>query len=260
MLRRWFGPKNSLIVCFDTWETLPLEDLSDQLDHIETYYHFVKLSALADDAKKGTPSGLVSIVFSYPRKGLFLKVLPELLSRSIPVTIFADTELTGTNRLPPREEVEIYRTAYPRIFDDRELSAMVAAWSSGEQPDPEPLLTRLRTLGIFPVEGTNPLNYMATWGKIGEIPGSLKEIGIRISRPPLTVEGFVKQCHFIEQRTASKVTAATDKRLLPSDDALKALGFQAAIGQRIGVVEKGVSRFDLPVFPLEKTSSIDENK
>ncbi len=260
MLRRWIGPKNSLIVAFDTWESLALEELEDQLDHIEAYYRFVKLSALAQDVSKGTPSGLASIVFLHPRKGLFLKVLPELMSRSIPVTIFVDTELTGTNRLPPQEELAVYQTEYPKQMNEKEVATRIREWTSGSQLDPDPLLALLHSLGPFPVEKSNPLNYMATWGKIGEVPGSLREIGIRLSRPLRFDEDFVNQCRFIQQRCNGDVKVATGKPWLPSDETLKKIGIHAVITQRIGAVEKGVSVFDLPTFPLEKTGAVDENK
>ena len=235
MWRRFFGPDNSLILAYDKPDTLDLEELNAQLDHVSAYYQWKSLSEIVGKLQQSGTNGFASVVFLSARKGLFLKFLPEILARDIPITVFADPDLIGTNRLAPIEEIEIYRKKFPHLAPKASLEAA-------------------RQLGTFPVEESNPLDFSATWGKIMEIPASKLDVGISVSRS-MTEGEFTHNAKFVSQRTGRSVHLAYGKSFLStiSEEKLTGLGIAAIVGNNAGVIEKKTSRFDLPQFFFEKT-------
>ncbi len=235
MWHRLFGPKNSLILTFDKANLPERDELEDQLDHVSAYYQFAPLSQIVGELKHLRAGGLAAVVFLAARKSLFLKILPELQARGIPVTIFADPDLIGTNRLAPREEVAVYQKKFPELLLDSPLA-------------------NARALGQLPVELADPLDFSVTWGKISEVPASLREMGISVSSP-LSENEFCQNLKFLSQRVGSAAKFAYGKPLLStmSDNRLQGFGIEAVVGNSHGQVDKKTSCFDLPQFFFEKT-------
>ncbi len=250
MLRKLFGPKNSLILPFDGKESIDRDELDARLDHVEAYYRFVRLSELAEGLAKNS-FGMAAITFLSPRRRVFMEILPELESRGLPVTIFADPDFVASNRLPADEELQAYAAHYPAMAEDKELIELIAQWRAGAFRDTETLLERVRRFGPFPVESASPFDYSVTWGKLTEVPASLREVGIGFSRPLDEAEA-TERVRFVSQRAGAPVTMATGIHFLSSTETLPRIGVRAAVGKKIGNVAKGTSPFDLPLFAFER--------
>lgn len=235
MWRRFFGPNNSLILAYDKPNAIELDEFEAQLDHVSTYYKWTSLREIVGKLQHSGANGFASIAFLSARKGLFLKFLPEILARDIPITVFADPDLVGTNRLAPAEELELYRKKFPQLTPKANVEAA-------------------RQLGPLPVEIADPLDFSVTWGKIVEIPGSKLDVGISISRAMSEGE-FTQNVKFISQRTAKSVQLAYGKTFLStiSEEFCNGLGIAGIVGNGVGAIEKNSSRFDLPQFFFEKT-------
>ncbi len=249
MLRKLFGPKNSLVIPFDGKASLDRDELDARLDHVEAYYKFAPLSELVDGLAANS-FGLASLVFLSPRKRTFLEILPELESRRLPVTILADTDTVGSNRLTADEEIQAYLTHYPPAAADRELIQLVTRWREGTFRETELLLARVRHFGPFPVEHASPFEFCVTWGKITEVPVSLREVGITFSRY-IDDKELEERLQFVAQRAGSAVRFAAGATFLSSVEALPRNGIRGVVGEKTGVVEKGTSPFDLPRFAFE---------
>src|SRR5687768_3916043 len=102
MWSRLFGPNNSLLIPFDGRASLDRDELDARLDDVEAYYRFAKLGEVVAGLTQKR-FGMAAVLFLNTKRRIFVEVLPELESRGIPVTVFADADIVGSNRLAADE-------------------------------------------------------------------------------------------------------------------------------------------------------------
>ncbi len=117
LLRRLFGPSNSLLLYHDHLSDEDYELFERQWEEVKRYYRFTTLSELVKKHQAGE-HGFAAVLIGRPRKSLFLRAIPALIGESVPVTVFVDPECVGVNRLPLEEELGWFREAYPERLTD----------------------------------------------------------------------------------------------------------------------------------------------
>lgn len=259
ILRKFFGPGNSLVLVYDHITDEGREELASQIAQVKEFYRFAKLSEIAGapDGKRAT--GLAAVVFAQARKSLFLRALPLLRGEGIPVTIFLDIDCIGMNRLPAAEELAWYRDHYPDAVPAAEADRLAAlAWREPRDVEGHLRLFRKR-VGPLPLDKIDPTLYFTTWGKIVEIPPNLLDLGLSLTSAP--AEAAVREAlHFIRQMTGRETTLAWNPRAPDGSDVLRAAGITGAVGAREGAVERATPALDLPRWPLSLEVSDEKTR
>ncbi len=255
LLRRFFGPSTSLIFAYDRMNASWEGEMQEQLDEAAKYYKFVKLSEIVSRLNAKDSQGLASVVFTHARKSLFLRALPVLRAREIPVTVFLDVDSIGLNRLPAEEELALYRESYPDKISESDYAAMLEkAWR--EPKEANALLRGYRqTVGPLPLDKIDPMLFFVTWGKILEIPPALFEAGLSVSSTPANAEHLGDSLDFIRHQLGRSVMLAHNPRAPEGEAELKRAGIEAVLTRREGVVDKKTSPMDLPYW---NWSAVDE--
>lgn len=229
-------PSNSLILARDYVPDEEYDSWLRQLDEVGKYYRWKKLSELVVEGKP--QMGGAAIVFLNARNKNFLRAIPELRARDIPVTLFLRPDCIGLNRLPPEEELSHYGISDDgRVFDEPEATEAY-------------LLGLRKEKGALPFETLDPTLFFSTWGKILEIPPALRDLGFFLYARPNHDALIEEALRFIETQTKQRMTLAfTPKALSPLEKAnLREKKIVALLTLREGILEKTTDIWDLPRF------------
>jgi hypothetical protein len=232
-------PSNSLIFARDYIEDADYEAWLSELDEVGKYYRWKKLSELV--TPEGIQTGGAAIVFTNPRKKTFLRAIPELAARDIPVTLFLRPDCIGLNRLPPEEELLLYG------FSDTRR-----AWEDPEGTE-RFLLGLRKEKGPLPLERVDPTLYFATWGKILDIPPKLRDLGFHLYASPNHDALVEDALRFTERQVSQKlVLAYASYALSPREiDLLRGKNLYALLTSREGILEKTTDKWDLPSYNMK---------
>jgi len=233
---RLLYPSNSLILANDYIPDDTYDDWLKQLDEVGKYYRWRKLSDLVADDRPQL--GGAAVVFTSPRKKNFLRAIPELVARGIPVTLFLRPDCIGLNRLPPEEELRYFG------FSDIEQ-----AFYKPEETEAFLLCLR-KEKGALPVEELDPTLFFATWGKVLEIPPELRDFGFYVYARPDHDALITEALRFTETQTVQRMTLAfSPQTLSPREKAkLRDKKIRALLTSREGIIEKTTDIWDLPRF------------
>lgn len=243
MIRRLFGPANSLILLYDHLTREQGQELEDQVEEVARYYRFVKPSELLQGISRGKVNGMAVIAFRHARKSVFLHAVPFLLAREFPFLLFADPDCVGLNRLPAEEELEAYRVHY----GEASTQGAPSAWT---EPDAcNAFLEGLRsTVGPLPLEQMDSTRFFTTWGKIVEISPQGREIGLSLASDPANDEKFLGSLAFVRRQVGSVQLVFSPRPV--SAAKLKSAGLEGVLTLREGAVEKDTDPWDLPRWSL----------
>jgi len=170
LMRKWFGPSHSLVLCYDHLTDETGAELESQIAEVGSFYQFSKLTEIARPGKSTRATGRAAIVFLHARRSVFARAIPDLLRRGIPFTLFLDPSCIGANRLPFEDEIAIYQERFPLTqVEDPRVQILERAWK--EPPLGEALLTQYRArFGPLPLNDMDSTLYFATWSQINELP------------------------------------------------------------------------------------------
>lgn len=249
----FFSLKNSVIVPYDYTNSDSLQDLEDQIIALKEHYQFITLSEMIARVKKGKSRGFAAIVFDKPRKGVFVKAVPILLSLNVPFFLFIDPDYTGLNRLPMSEELCLYRDHYSNLFTQSEFEQWVIR--SRREPEETDFFLKdcRKKFGPLPIEKIDPLSFFSTWGKILELPPDSVDFGITLSHQIISPDTFQEKLSFVGQhlkKVPDVVRAPTQGFSREEIEVLKQCGVEGVLGHQVAPIDKNANVFDLPIWRL----------
>jgi hypothetical protein len=197
--------------------------------------------------------GLAAIVFESPRKGVFQKALPSLLSLEIPFSLMVDPDYVGLNRLPMLEELNHYRKNYSNQFSENEFNDWIDRSRKNPEETNEFLIQCRKELGPLPLEDLDPLSFFATWGKIADLPSHLVDYGISFSHEIQNKDQLENKVTYWSQQLRKRPSIIRAPAMGFTQQELEIIskyGFRAVLGNQIAAVEKTTNLFDLPIWNL----------
>ncbi len=255
-LRKVFGPRNSLVLCYDHLTEAGVGELDAQLTEVKPYYEFSKLSEIAQPGRSRRATGKAAIVFLQARRSVFLRAIPDLLARGIPFTLFLSPGYIGFNRLPFEEEVGIYHDSFSKeLSDEDRLKTLHRGWTAPNERDA--ILGSYRSrFGPLPFNDLDPLRFSATWGQINEIPAGLMEAGYRLECDPSCQGETENAIAFVRQRCHLPVRVVyAPGNIQGAELLLKGFHFEAVLTTNEGPVIPTLSPMQLPQFSFERVTS-----
>lgn len=243
-----FRSKNSLILCYDHLEDDSTREMLEQIDEVRQYYEAAPLSTVVSNLEKGRVKGTFSVLFKNPRKSVFLRAVPRLLDREIPMAFALRADCIGTNRLPQEEELELYAEGY-RDHSEEFRRQKEKIWTDPDSVDSF-LFDARKRFGPLPVDKANPTTYFVTWGKILEIPKRHREIALGIWFSPAQKQKFESEKSFIETQIGEKMQVGLANKV---DSSLQKSELKAIVTPSVGAVDKTTSLFDLPQWSFAKS-------
>ncbi len=249
---KWLGQSNSVVLEFDHINDSELETFEGQIEEVEKYYQFSKLEEIGLRVKLGKRQGFAAILFKNPRKSVLLRIVPFLVGKKIPFTIFLRTDCVGLNKLPHDEELNFYSQKYPEKLTQEVLEQKKKIlWNS-----PDEIETFLRSLrkemGPLPLELIDPTFFFSTWGKLIELPKELVEWGITLyvsSNQRSVVENeilFMRQQLGVLPRVARVAQFTQDA--VWNETSLSQLNIAACVTGSYGAVTRESQWWDLSVW------------
>lgn len=241
----FFRQKNALVLLYDPKTSQEVAEVQEHLEEVGKYYSFTTLSTLGSLLERKKTLGQVAICFKHPRKRLFLELLPELLNKEIPCTVFIRPECVGVNRLPREEELEAYEKAYPEY---REKFQSLKSALLANPLEVDVFLEKARKeIGPLRVDAMDPLDFFVTWGKIVEIPPSLLDLGLFIPSHINAGINYESERKFLETQTKRPCTTV----YAPNDVSdFSGIAIKAALGSVNGQIEQSSNSLNLPIWTL----------
>lgn len=253
--RKILGPSNSLFLCWDHVTDEGARELEAQVEEVRRYYHLAMLSEIIGFDGKPHTMGNAALVFINARRSVFQRAVPWLLSERIPFTLFLRPDCIGLNRLPPEEELELYREHYPERMPEAVLQQWTKkAWEAPVEADAFLIACR-REIGPLPIESIDPGLFFTTWGKILALDPKFRELGFYVGHDPGVGGAVISALTFIRQQTGVQVRIAYSPRHAAKDiaaakGALEPLGIGSLLTARTGALERRTDPWSLPCWPM----------
>lgn len=244
-----FRPRNSLILAYDHLTEESTREMFEQIDEVRQYYSAGTIEETVRNLKKGKVRGTYSVLFKNPRKSVFLRAVPELLSREIPFAVAVRGDCVGTNRLPPEEELDLYAEEYPQE------KALFSSCKQKIWTDPLGVETFLdecrKKIGPLPIEKADPTRFFVTWGKILDVPSKYREIALGIWFSPACKESFEREKQFLETQIRQPLKVGFAHQI---DTYIISSRLDGLVTEKTGAIEKTTSPFDLPQWKFNSSA------
>ncbi len=256
LLRRVFGPKNSLILCYDHLTDDTREDFDAQIAEVGVHYEFSSVADIARPQKNTRALGRAAIVFVHARRSAFIRAIPNLLNKGFPFTLILHPGCIGLNRLPFFDEVSSYYERFPELTTVESMeSVLKRGWL--EPQSREPQLSHYRAkFGSLPLNELDSTLFFATWGQINELPRDAVEKGLFLESDPRNQSSLENDIAFVRQRCHLPLSIAYAARETSgAESILNAVGITTVITTSEGQVEKTTPRLRLPQFRFERANS-----
>lgn len=250
-LRQLFRPSHGLMLLWDYNHQIEASCFFESLEEVGRYYRLVSLRSFQDALRHGSVGSLVHLTISHARKAFFAEVLPELIARDVPFTVFLDARNLGITKLPWREELAAFRAGYGEKID-RFLGAEEAerlAWECPAELE-ERFGAMRKKFGPLPTDKIYPEDLFAHWSDLYKVPEPLWEPGISITHRP-TLAQLRSDIDLLEKRLGRRARVAHCQRAVEENILWSELGIESVLVPKIGKILKGSDPLSLAHWPLE---------